>query len=127
MDKSDQAATPRPKLWGPKRRWLSLLVLVLALAGVLIAQHLTAHSFPTGSWTPDGNTPATRAELLWYRLPPVAITVICIIFLILAHWLAPEKGMRSVIRLWGLFATMIAVLLSMAISLYFNVLYFYMD
>ena len=126
MDRSDQTDPPRPRLWGPKRRWLLLLTLVLMLAGVLIAQRLTADSFEHGHWTPSGMTPPTRAERIWYRLPLVSLAAICIVFLILTHWLVPEKGMRSVVRLWGLFTTMVAVLLSLAISLFFNA-WFYMD
>ena len=127
MDRPDQTDPSRPKLWGPKRRWLLLLAWVLMLAGVVIAQRLTAHSFPTGNWTPDGNTPATLAELTWYRLPLMSLAVICIVFLILARRLVPEKGMRSVIRAWGLFATVVAILLSLTMSLFFNALVFYMD
>jgi len=96
------------------------------LAGVLIAQHLTALSFPTWYWEGLGPPPATRANLAWHRLPLPSLAVICIVFLLLARWLVPEKGMRSVIRLWGLFATMVAVLLSLAISVYFS-FFFYMD
>ena len=91
MDESAQTGPPRPKLWGPKRRWLVLLALVLALAGVLAAQRLTAHSIPTGHWTPSELTPPTREEQVWYVLPSVSLMTICMAFGILTRRLVPEE------------------------------------
>jgi hypothetical protein len=103
------------------------VVWVGLLAGIVVAQRLTAHSFEHGHWTPSGLTSATRAELLWYRLPLVSQILISVTFFICAKWLVPEKGTRSIIRAWGFFATVVAVLCSVAMSLWYIVIVFYMD
>jgi hypothetical protein len=97
------------------------------LGAVLVVQRATAFAFDHGYWTPDGGTDATRAELLWYRLPVVAILLIAGVFLVGLRWWVPEKGTRSILRVWGVLFTLVSLLVSIGMSLFVSILYFYMD
>lgn len=117
----------RPKLFGPKRRWWWLVLWAGSLLAVLVAQRMTAFSFESGYWEGGHLTDPTREELLWYRLPPAAIVLLAVIFFVGLRWWVPEKGTRGMIRVWGFFFSFLSILVSMGMSCFFSVLYFYMD
>ena len=117
----------RPKLLGPKRRWWMLALWAGLLVAVLVVQRTTAHSFDHGYWTPRGPTDPTRAELLWYRLPIGAILLLAVVFLVGLRWWVPERGTRGILRAWGILFSFVSILVSIGMSLWFNILYFYMD
>jgi hypothetical protein len=114
----------RPRLFGPKYRWLYLLMWFFVLFSILLVQRLTALTFPTGNWM---NWQATFEELVWYRLPPALIIGLTVLFFIALRWLVPEKGTRSIIRVWACFFSLIAVLTSFGISAWYSMFYFYID
>ncbi|MCY2930099.1 MAG: hypothetical protein NTV86_11510 [Planctomycetota bacterium] len=117
----------RPRLFGPRRRWWVLVAWAACLVGILLAQRLTVGTFQTGHWSPSGNTPPTTEELLWYDLPLVLIIATGVLFSLAVRWLIPETGSRKVIRAWGLWLCLPALLASLALSLFYSVVYFYMD
>jgi len=123
-ENDDGLSQERPKLLGPKRRWWLLVLWAGLLLAVLFAQRATAFSFEHGYWTPDGFTDPTPEELLWYRLPLVAIVLIAVIFLVGLRWWVPEDGTRGILRVWGFFFSFLSFLVSVGISFWFH-WYFY--
>ena len=126
-ENGDCLSQGRPKWLGPKRRWWLLVLWVGLLLAVLVVQWETVFSFDHGHWTPDGFTDPTSEELLWYRLPLVAIILIAVVFFVGLRWWSPEKGTRGMLRAWGFFFSFLSILVSIGISLWYSILYFYMD
>ena len=86
-----------------------LMVWVAILAAVVVGQHHRADSIRTETWS-TGVDSATEEEIDWHSEPLAWITGVSAAFFFGSKWLIPEKGSRSIIRAWGLFAALIAVL-----------------
>jgi len=100
-----------------------LLLWVVLLLAVVVGQHLTAHSIERGGyWTPSGPAPPTTEELVWYRLPPALLVTISILLFVGSKWVIPEKGTRSIVRVWGFFATFVTYLYSSIIAGWFRIM-----
>ena len=117
---------PLPKQIGPRRRWWFLALWTGCIAAIVVAQKLTAYSFETGHWTPNGPTPPTTIESLWYWLPSAGIILVSVIFCVGLRWWVPEKGTRGVIRVWGILPTFVGVLVSWGMTLWYHFI-FYID
>jgi len=126
MTELEPQSQNRPRLTGPKRRWLVLLAWGLCLIGALAGQRLAVGAFPTGYWTPDGGTPATPSERIWYLLSPTMVVAFSVLFFVGSKWLVPEEGTRGMIRAWGCFLAFLALLVSLGMSCCFNLIW-YMD
>ena len=116
----------RPKLIGPKTRWLVLLAWAVCLAGVLVAQRIAAEIIPTGNWLSEEGTAPTLAEELWHLLSPGLVLLFSVLFFLAAKRLVPEDGTRLMIRAWGVALTVVALLLSLGMGCCFNLIW-YMD
>ncbi len=125
MTEADTVRSDRPKLLGPKRRWLVLLVWGACLATVAAGQLLTVGTFPTGYRTIRGETPATPEEKLWYRLPPLLILGISAIFWVAAKWLIPERGTRGIVRAWGFFLAVTSLVWTFLVSRWYALAWYW--
>ena len=117
--------SPRPRV--RMRYWRLLCIWLALLAATVIGQWFSAGTFKTGHWTPDGNTPETLVEKLWYRLPLAAIVLTSLLCFVAARWLIQEKRGRSITRIWGVLAALGALLVSMSMSFYYSFFIWYMD
>lgn len=117
---------PLPKQLGPRRRWWWLALWVGCILTILVTQTSTAHSFEHGYWTPSGSTDPTKIELLWYWLPLCLIFLVAVVFFVALRWLVPEKGTRTLIRVWGVLPTFLGLIISYSTSCWYH-FWFYMD
>jgi len=118
---------PLPKQFGPRKRWWWLRLWVGCILTILAAQKFTAHSFEHGHWTPSGFTEPTAIELLWYRLPLCFLVLLGVVFFVGLRWCVPEKGTRAFIRIFGILLTLLGLVMSLGISLWYHIFVFYMD
>ena len=119
---AEQSRAWRPKSLGPRRRWLLFVLWVGLHVTVVATQISTAYSFEHGTL----NTGPTHAERLWYKLPLLAICLTSTVFLVGLHWWAPEKDTRLMLRVSGVYLTVVSVLVTLSISWWYNAL-FYID
>jgi len=84
----------RPRLLGPRRRWLVLVVWGALSLGVVVVQHLMEN----------------RTEIVSGTV--ALLVTIGIGLSVSAGRFIPEMGTRSMVRVWGFYVTFLAILYS---------------
>ncbi len=91
-----------------RRGWIGLCLWILCLAAMLTGQWLTF---------PAAGSPGMRAEKLWVRLSLASLVLASGAFFVGARWFVHEKSHRLVVRIWGVVATLVALGISLVMSL----------
>ena len=113
----------RPRLFGPRRRWLALGVWLVLLVGIVVVQYRAVRPYVRTRSLAGDDTPATRVELLWRYVPRVLLVSVSVGLFLWAKRLVPEDGTRSMIRAWGCFATFVALLCSFVIPTWLKIVF----
>lgn len=126
MEEPIICAYSRPRCRNRLRERLILWPWLGLMAAVLAVQGLTAGTFETGHWTPQGDTPATAAENTWYYLPLAMVLLISVVFFVLSKRRVSAIEYSTSVRVLGAVAALLSLVISFLMSTYYSIQW-YMD